>query len=44
MNVESDMMADYPRGNVQQVAGNIGLKYRRGIQFRLGKWEWPGEG
>ena len=34
------MMANYPRGNIQQVAGNIGLKYRSGVNFGLRKWEW----
>lgn len=35
------MMANYPMGNVHQVAGNIELKYRREVKFGLEKWEWP---
>lgn len=44
MNVEPDMVTDYPRGNIQQVAGNTDVKYGRGVKFGLEKRERPGEG
>lgn len=33
--VESDVITDYLRENIQQVAGNRGVVFKRGVMLRL---------